>query len=221
MAPLPPAPGVIEVGLHWTIGEDSSAVTKLHFSATGGTPAQADLTTMAAAVGAAVNTNMINQFNGAVKLTQVTCKELTSGIGTQGSDSTVRTGSNANNSMPAQVCFLVNYRIGRSYRGGKPRSYFPPPTTDKQQDPQTLSSGGISGFTTALTAVLAAIVGHTFGAINVTGQVSVSYYNGGSWSIVSGRPHFTPVRRSSPQIDPVLSWSVAPKFGTQRRRMVR
>lgn len=220
MPPLPTVSGVIEVALHWTVGEDASCQTKLHFSATGSPFTAADLATMATAVRTAVSANLASTYGSATKLTEVTCTDLGSTTGTQGVDGTAVSGASTGG-LPAMAACLVNYKIARRYRGGKPRSYFPIGNASYLADPQTWSGSGLTSLQTAITGLMTAIVGHTFGAIVVTAQVSVSYYSGGSWAIVSGRPHFTPTRRATPLVDTVLSAIVAQKLGTQRRRMAR
>lgn len=219
---LPLVNGVIEVGFHWQIGEDSSAITKLHFSATPAPFAQADLNTMATAISSAAGTSILGQMSGAVALLEVTCTDLGSAVGTQGLDGTKRTGSNGGTGVPAQVCTLANYKIARRYRGGKPRSYWPMGIATQTTDAQTWNNSFVTACQTALNTLLAAINGHAFGALTVSGQVSVSYYQpGGTWSIVNNRPKYTPHVRATPLLDPVVNAQINPKIATQRRRMLR
>lgn len=219
---LPLANGIIEVGLHWQVGEDASAITRLHFQGAGSPYAQADLNTMATAVRTAFGTQLKALMSGYNTLLQTTCADLGSNAGLQGLDGTQVPGTRAGSSGIAQLCALINHKIARKYRGGKPRSYLPFGLGGDLQDPQTWNTTFSGNLQTGWTAFLAAITGGTFGAITGLKHCSVSYYQpGGQWNVVNNRPKYTPHVRTTPVIDLVVASTVNPKPATQRRRTGR
>jgi hypothetical protein len=219
---LPLVPGVIEVGLHWQVGEDVNAVSRLHFSATPTPFVTADLNTMATAVRTAFATNLAARMSGFNKLDHVTCLDLGSAAGTQGLDGTAVSGTEAGSCPVASMCVLINHKIARRYRGGKPRTYLPFGLGGDLTDPQTWSSTYVTNVQTGWTAFLAAINGHAFGALTTNGHVAVSYYQpGGQWNIVNNRPKYTPHIRTTAVVDPILNSVVNSRPANQRRRLQR
>jgi hypothetical protein len=222
MTPLPVVPNVIEIGLHWTIDEDSNSVTKLHYHTPTANPSAADLQALAGSLQTNAVTPITNLCSNHVKLSQISCTELGSGLQNVGSVAPNATGQHSGGFLPANAAMLVNYQIGRRYRGGKPRSYFPFGSTVDLTDAQSWNLAGSTNWPNVLTTMFSAIKGATGGAITLDQQVSVSYYSGQLLAQNHrGETVYVSQRRQTPLVDNILGFKVSPKIASQRRRMAR
>lgn len=224
MAPLPAVPNVIEVKIGWTVGEDIRAATKLHFHTPVASPTAADLQTLANAIGALGNGNFDNGYSSSVKRTSVTCTELGSGNQFQGVWTGSVTGGRTGAYLPASTAVLVNFKIGRRYRGGKPRIYLPWGTVTDLTDPQQLLQASATDMQTKFQTWLTGVLAATGGAITLDRQVSISYYGGAAPLLAqhkNGETLWTSQKRATPVVDNVLGLTIAPRLATQRRRMMR
>jgi hypothetical protein len=116
---------------------------------------------------------------------------------------------------------LINYPIGRRYRGGKPRSYLPWGTSADLNDAQTWDTTPLADFHTGWTAILAAVVAAgPVGSAVIGSQCNVSYYGPPNRIITgsTGRVRTISTTRSTPIIDDLPSFSVNRKLASQRRR---
>lgn len=224
MAPLPAVPNVIEVKIGWAVGEDIRASSKLHFHSPVASPTAADLQTLANAIGALGNGNFDSGYSSSVKRTSITCTELGSGNQFQGVWTGNVTGARTGAYLPAQTCVLVNFKIGRRYRGGKPRIYLPFGTVTDLSDPQQLTSAAATDMQTKVQTWLTGVLAATGGAITLDRQVSVSYYGAAAPLLAqhkNGETVWTSQRRTAPVVDNVLGISVPTRLATQRRRLQR
>jgi hypothetical protein len=115
---------------------------------------------------------------------------------------------------------LVNYVIGRRYRGGKPRSYFPWGTVADLQGRQNWTAGFLTNVNTNLATAFAAMIGANAGSTVVTAHVNVSYYLGSKVVIdpITGRAHNVSIARDVPVVDTIDSFKTSPTVASQRRR---
>jgi hypothetical protein len=122
--------------------------------------------------------------------------------------------------LPASCAMLVNFKIKRRYRGGKPRIYVPTGVGGNLATPQTWSPTFLSAWSADFQNLLSNIVN----GINAWGSgaalVNVSYYLGGEWKAdQNGNYHRVPTARSSPHVDQVVSHAASSIIGQQRRRV--
>lgn len=223
---LPTVANVLEIAFHWTIDEDTKAITKLHWRQTAGTASESNLTALATAIVAGTTASLHSLVSAHVDNTLVSCTDLgTAGL-VSGTVGGARAGSRTGGAsyLPGQVCLVANYRIGRRYRGGKPRSYWPAGTMSDVADAQTWQTVQLAAGThtlyTDLRATLDAVGAATGGGITLGAQCSISYFSGGHWIAgTSGKPKWIPTLRGTPVVDDILSMSLRRKLGTQKRRV--
>lgn len=108
----------------------------------------------------------------------------------------------------AQVSYLVNWGSGDPRRGGKPRQYISGVPIAEMQDSARISSGALA----ALNAAIATWLGSFPFTHGATGQCHGLV----EMSFVSGKVDLNP-----PIARPILSGTVNPVVGTQRRRADR
>jgi hypothetical protein len=132
-----------------------------------------------------------------------TVLDLSSNMGGQGTAGGVTGGSRAGAVLAAATAVVVTKHVARHYRGGHPRTYLPlGVASDLDQGRwQNPFPGDVQ---TAWAAFIADCVTAGSGC-TITGEISVSYFNGRALRVV-------PVK------DPIVSYSVSPLVGSQRRR---
>jgi hypothetical protein len=224
--PLPNVPNVVEVAIQWRIDEDGNALTRLHYQYAG-TPDANALLNMANSIANSFygTTALGGVMSSHVTIGNVTLTDLGHDLRPQGIGYKAgATGNRAGGYLPASNCVVMNYKIGRRYRGGKPRSYFPWGTQTDLADAQTWTQSAYTAFVNAFTGIDTAIKGATSAGVSLTQQVNVSYYKGGIWQpgTSGGKPKWVPaLRQGGPQVDPILGATPSLRPGSQRRRMMR
>lgn len=152
-------------------------------------------------------------------LTQVVATDLTSATGIQVITNQSVVGTDAGQELSVQDCVLVNHKIARHYRGGKPRSYLPLGTAADVQNGKQWTGAFVStcqnaynGFESDLKA--------GFGGLGACTPVNVSYYQGATEIPNPPKWHdaWVPTVRPSTVVDTITSSIVSPTIGAQRRR---
>ena len=133
-------------------------------------------------------------------------KDATTEIAVDGAD----TGSGSDSSAveTAATCYLINWLIAGSYRGGHPRTYLAGVNAGGLVDVNTLTSTKRTNLTTAAANFLSDV-----NALTPSGWSSV-----GLGTIRFFRNHNA---LSPPVFEPYLGASVSPFIATQRRRIGR
>lgn len=224
MTPLPPVPNVLLFRVIWEVGLDANAETLLHAAWAGTIPTTAICDTLAGQVGSLFTAEFIPLLNEANKVLEVGCVDLSVSTGAFGTASVNLPGTLTDAFLGADTAFLISYKIGRRYRGGKPRSYMPLGGAAELEDPQQWTDGFVSSTQTAAGSMLSYFSGAAAGGTNLEGLVNVSYYSGTIATPSPSNPDRyinRPVKRVTPLVDPVTS-AVAQKFiSSQRRRTLR
>lgn len=205
MPPLPPAGPVVRVDLNIEPGGDANALCRLHFSYTGGPPSTSDLNSLATTIRGAFNTNLKAFFDTSTALEHVQVVDLSSSTGAGGIDTTAVTGTRAGSLLPGGSAVLINHRIARRYRGGKPRTYLPAFTASDVTNRQGWLSASVTALQTGWNNFIAAINGVTVGSTVISGFVNVSYYS-------------AKALRTTPHIDAITASVVSFNPASQRRR---
>lgn len=209
--PLPPVPGALKTTIQWVVGSDSLVFNILHFHYTGTRPQAADLNTLATTIATATNTNFGPLLPSTSQITSITVQDLTDANGAVGTASANHAGTATGQTVPAGSSVVVSWLIGRHYRGGHPRTYFPLGTATALATPQTWNLG--ASMTTAVTAWRNAIIGSTFGGATIDWQISIPY--------VSKAQNPTPPHRvANPVPDHITGFRVNSYVGSQRRRQL-
>lgn len=221
MAPLPPVPGVLSVEYHFEISEDSNALVRTYYAYSGPVPTATDLLAIVVGVRGTIAAYFVNAMDGDTRFTEIVCRDLSGPLGAAVAAGGTDVGSRAGGPLGAGTAVLVNYKIGRHYRGGKPRSYFPFGADTDLDDRQTWTSGFLSFMGTTISDVQAAWFGATSGGTTVGLQVAVSYYSGFTpvTNVITGRTRDVARVRTGPiLVDTITGQSINPFIASQRRR---
>lgn len=215
MPALPVVAGVIKIVQSGTIGTYNWA-NILHAQYSGGPPDTADLTTFAGALEASWATNIKTVQHTDTILTEISITDLASTSGANGvwTGSTAGTQSAQGNSGNASV--LMNYPSSFRYRGGHPRTYWPPFTAGDLQDSAHWTASKVATFTTGCQAYLGLLYTSTYSSITLAGQCAVSYVD-------KALNPTKPYRRTTPIVMPITrnSFIIETRVASQRRRIGR
>lgn len=215
MPALPVVPGVIKVELSGTMSAYNWA-NILHMQYTGGPPDTADLTTFCAALEASYNTNIKQFFNQDTILTKIQATDLATNTGASGDWTGSVAGGETASGAPANACVLMDYPSSYRYRGGHPRTYWPPFTWSDMADQNHWATSRVSTFTTDMVTFLGLLYSSTYSSFTAAGQCAVSYVN----KALNPTP---PYRRTTALVMPITqnSWLVKTEIASQRRRIGR
>lgn len=219
MPALPAIPNVVKVQFGWNDGSDTHATNVMHYRYSGGPPNATDATTIAAGLFNAM-AGCHNSWPPGTLLELCTVTDLASATGAQGAHSGAQDGTSSGVPLAAGSAVLVTYVIGRRYRGGKPRSYFPWGDAASLSGRQNWSAGYVSQVSANLTAAFAAMLGVTGGSTVLTQHVNVSYYQGFVvvTDPITGRAKNVSKPRATPLVDTIGSFKIGPTVASQRRR---
>jgi hypothetical protein len=219
MPPLPSPGKVVRCDLFLVVGANQRVRDRIFFTYAGAGPAVADLTTLAATISAAWNTNITPQVNTGTTLFAITLTDLASSSGAQVSVSVARTGTLAGTPMSAGVALIVKFKINRRYRGGHPRFYLPGRVIGDLASSTAWNAGVLTAVSTAFAAFVAACVAGPPAALGAMAHANVSYFTGfTNRTFPSGRTRAVPNLRGAPLVDTIQSYSVNGLIGSQRRR---
>jgi hypothetical protein len=220
MPPLPSIDAVARVELLWTVGDDLTALTRLFFRYSGGPMSVGQAAGLGAAVNTAIGDLVVpvlgdsNSYAGC-RVTALDSAEAGDATTSAGFDGTI-----GGAALPASASMVANFAIGRRYRGGRPRSYLPWGGASSLTTPQRWDSTFLAEADTVYRNVMSGILGVSSGGANFTSHANVSYYSGSRvvTNPVTGRARNVPIVRTTPIVDTVLSLSISPIMGSQRRR---
>jgi hypothetical protein len=226
--PAPPfIPGALRVRYWFDLQSGFTGGVGGYYTYTGGPPSTTDANAICAKLRAEFSANLASFMSTAYALTQVTLRDLSSAIGSEGIDTTNVPGTDSNQSLPIDVCAIVNCHIGRNYRGGRPRQYWPFGTETSLLDNHTWTTAFVDALAAAVLTMNTALTGFTTGTTSIAANANVSLYGGFKvvTSPTTGRARNVPQYRGTPGFDPVIapdpivSYSVQKFLGSQRRRI--
>jgi hypothetical protein len=214
--PLASVPGGIRLRLAHTYGSELNTGFHFFFKA-GAAGTQAELQALADAASAAWAGTFQVLFQPTVTLNSVTATDLSSNTGPVAVNTTNHTGQRAAGPMAASACSLVNFKIARRYRGGKPRIYLFPGADTDLATPQTWTSA----YAQLVHDQVVSFVGSCLASIHTWDatafHANVSYFEG----IFAGTPPvWVPNQpRPVPVVDAITGVVAATTVGSQRRRL--
>lgn len=221
MPPLPNVPKVVKVALRFTDGINVDIITRFYIQYSGTAPGNTDLDTYAAVVGGAFGSNLAGDLNEALSLIEVECIDLSSASSAAGTDASVIPGTATDAPVPVDAALVSSYVIGRRYRGGHPRGYWPLGQSTNLETPQTWKSAFVSGVHASLDGFFSDIRAAGWSGAGTLNHVNVSYFHG--FTVVTdpttGRARNVPTVRATPLIDTITSRVERIRIGTQRRRL--
>jgi hypothetical protein len=106
----------------------------------------------------------------------------------------------------AAACSIISWQTGVYWRGGKPRTYLPPPGPADMDDSNNISTGLRTAIVTGANGFISDVAAATAGAITAGQLGFVSFRTGGA-------------DRVPPVFFPYIGAKCHPRLGTQRRRL--
>lgn len=221
MTPLPSPGKVIRCNLQHTWAGNQNVATRFYISYSSSAPTAANLIAMATEIGNLWGTWFSGMANTLVTLETVTCQDLSSSTGAEGSNTGGEVGTRSGTAPTLSVSATVEYQIARRYRGGKPRGSWPFGVTSDIQNDATWTSTFISALDSAFGSFMAALLAYSGDSITKVNHVNVGYYQGVNPPVTlpSGRVKQSSKLLSTPNVDAVTTHSLRRTLGSQRRRL--
>lgn len=221
MPALPDVSKVLKVALIFTDGINTDIVTRFYIQYSGSAPGNADADAYASSVHAEFASSLAADMNEALSLITVEVTDLSTVSSAVGTWSGVEPGTATDDPVPIDNALVSSYIIGRRYRGGHPRGYWPLGQATNLQTPQTWTSAFISGVHNDLNDFFTNIRADGWSGSGTLTHVNVSYYTG--FTVVTdpltGRARNVPTLRGTPLIDAITSRIERIRIGVQRRRL--
>lgn len=177
MPPLPPVPGVIKVQLFWTIHSYGGA-NVLHFSYTGGPPDHSSCAEIASTISSGFNSTLTASLGTDVALLAVVVTDLSSDTGASGQDLTEHAGHISSPVPGNQMATCTKWPVALRYRGGHPKTFWPPLPTSTMADPSNWGDAAVSNWNSLVDDFIAVCVAASGGSTSVVDHVAVSYFSG-------------------------------------------
>jgi hypothetical protein len=214
-----PVPNVCRFRFLWSDSGDLDVSNTMFFRYSGGPPAATDALALAVD-GYTAMAAPSTLWNADTQLTGCEVTDLSGPSGAQATHNAVTNGAEAGSPLAGGTCLVASYQIGRRYRGGKPRNYFPWGSSADLLTRQSWNSSFVTTCQTNLASVIATIIGKSSGSTVITSHANVSYYQGNTASINprTGRAQNFPIPRAAPLVDTIVGIAIRPQPGSQRRR---
>jgi len=213
---------MLNVGLKFSYGSDSTIWVRQHWQYSGGPPTTANCVSLATSIYNQAVTDFIPILATTNSLTECFVYDLSSATAASGTYALSTVGTFSGGVLPAQTCALQNLTVARRYRGGKPRNYWPFGVGSSLATPQTWSPTMMTSLGANMTLYVNAVKALSAGTVTIIGLGNVSYYEGFTviTDPVTGRVSMKPKPRvGGPLAEPVTGWSFNPRPGSQRRRI--
>jgi hypothetical protein len=221
MPALPNVPNVIRVACKGSSGGAETWLTRFYLQYPTVAPSAANLVSLGNEIITSWNTHLNPLTPGNKTLTEVDLQDLTNPSAAVATIATSQNGTRVGAWLPPVAATVVSYSIGRRYRGGHPRGYWPfgvegDLDTSGQWLPLwvTTVDVGIRAFFSDVTSFIWAVS-------EITKHCNVSYYSGFTvvTDPITGRARNVPkLRAGGPVVDLVSIQSARIIVGTQRRR---
>lgn len=209
----------MRVRVDYSNTDGSLAGNRFYIAYTGASPTAANCASVAAGVDAAWEANIAGLVNGEWTMTGVDVEDIATDMGLSGVSTTSHAGARTGALLPAQIAANVEYNIGRRYRGGKPRIYWPAGAMSDLADQAHWAGAFIDDLNAGTLAFFAAIAALDIGALGTLSHVNLSFYQ--SFTNVtnsSGRTRAAPKYRTVALVDPISGYSAKGLLSSQRRR---
>src|SRR5580700_1505809 len=118
MPAIPDVPGVIRVDLTGTIGTDVNTHNRFYMSFSGAA-SPTNMNTLATLIRTAWAASMSGYLSDDSAISNWRTTDLTTVTGAVGNDGTNEPGTEGGPSVSAQAAVVINFQVGRRYRGGK------------------------------------------------------------------------------------------------------
>jgi len=217
---LPPAPGIVKVTIPYTLLSSSSALNRFYIHYTGTPPTSGNLATFCDAVSAAWNTDLAPLCYSLITQQVVAAEDLSTATGAVAVGTTTHTGTRSGHPFASGTATIVEFKIARRYRGGKPKIFLPAGVSEDMVASGVWGGTYVSSVATDWAAFIAAVIGAGWAGAGTVTHANVSYYNGFTsvQNPITHRWKNVPTLRGTPLVDTVTSYGVEAGMGSQRRR---
>lgn len=163
MAPLPPAPQIVQVNVNGIINTIPWA-NVFHLQYSGTAPQVADLNALCSSVLGSYATNFMPLVNSGVALANALASDLTNANAAQGTATNTTAGTRAGTALSnAQAC-CITWKVNSRWRGGHPRTYIPATVASDIVNGRTFQDAYVTAVNNAATAFRTAL-----NAISISG----------------------------------------------------
>ena len=220
MPALPPVPATVRFEIDFSVGADAAALCRFYWGYTGAAPAAADCAAFASLLQSGGATDLHPVMHPDTSVIEIRCLDLSSSTGAEGVNTTAIVGTEAGGPLPAGAAVLQNHLIGRRFRGGKPRNYWPFGTDTDLLTRQEWTTAALTAFESALTSWQGLLIAFASGGTTLEEPVNVSYYGPPNRIITgsTGRVRTVSTTRAAPVVDVITASSINPHVSSQRRR---
>lgn len=222
MPPLPPTPSpVLKVRLDWQRDGDALAKTIHHFRYSGSTPDATVLSEFAADITTAAESAFAALCDTHTGVNTTTITDVSMAEGLQGIGGTPWVGTRTGGQLAPATSAVVNHQSPRTYRGGKPKSFFPMGTSSDVATNGFWADAFVTEFLGAWSTWWTSVDGLTRSGTTIGEVVNVSYYSGGTTVVISpttGRARNVPKKRTTPLVEAFAGSTGSKVIGSQRRR---
>lgn len=218
VVPLPASP-CVRVRSIWNEGGVGEGGVRFFLSYSGSAPSGANCSTLATDIANQWSSHLIPLMHGDWTLDEVDVLDIATNSGQSGQWTGTEAGSRSGTALPSQVCTNVEYGIGRRYRGGKPRGFYPFGVEADLATQSQWSGTFLSSVNAAMAAFFTAIEGLSVGSMGTLAHVNLSYYSGfTNHTSTSGRSRAVPTYRATALLDTVTGYFAKSVLGSQKRR---
>lgn len=218
---LPNVPSVLRTALKGSAAGGEKWLTRFYSSYPGGAPNASQLATFNNGVVTAFSTRLAFYMHASKTLDTVETTDLSTSSSAQLETTAGVAGTSAGAALPLMACVVASYGIGRRYRGGHPRGYWPLGVEGDMATNGEWSAAALAIFTGEIGSFFNDVHSVIWGVSEITQHVNVSYYSGFTVVVdpITGRARNVPkLRAGGPAIDNILSVNARSIIGTQRRR---
>lgn len=220
LVPLPDTP-CVRCRFVWHTAEGTELSTRLFLSYTGGPPSGADLTSLADVIETVYTAHLLTLVSSQITLIEIDLLDLASYSGNSGAWVGAAAGSRAGGSPPIQVAFNLQYLIGRRYRGGKPKGYWPFGTVTDLATLASWSDALVAAVDSQFATFIADVVAESEASIALAAHINLSYKHlFDNVTNSSGREHAIPRYKATASHDLVVGYKGHTELTSQRRRRV-
>lgn len=219
--PLPESP-CMRIRLDYSESDNAKGGSRFYLAYAGAAPTAGNCATIAADIATAWSAHLAALINPDWQLTEIDVLDIASysGLSGQWTGSEAGTASGGT-SVIAQGAMNVEFGIARRYRGGKPRMFLPPATSNFQADDGHWASSFVATASSSVAAFFTAVEAISVGAVGALNHVNLSYYSGFTNNTnSSGRTRAVPKYRAAALVDTVNGYFAKSQIGSQRRRRV-
>lgn len=122
--------------------------------------------------------------------------------------------SGASSIGDAAACYVISWKLGLRYRGGKPRTYLPGPPSSSVTNGSDVASASLSALAAAAVSFMADVNALTSTNVTAVQLGTVSFFTAG------GSETVPPTYRTPPVFEPFTGSGARAKIGSQRRRIL-